>query len=281
MNDFPQRVPAQRMDEGDANADTIHNAQTPAEGGQPADVIAQINDLKAQLGQLSERNKWLEGRIQSQDDRLAAKLHKGMKDNEESYRRVARQEGWDDATLDAKIRDANKELLTSLSVKDLEEIVGGTAQAQPNAAPAQAVSPQYDAQTAYGQHAQALQQFLAQRGLSPADLGPQGITPYVMAPTGSEAEYAFYDAVNKAARQKRALAAQAALHVQRQGLADEMAEELEAYGGIGATSVQTGNGASGASARAKLEEKAIQEFRNTGRVADALAAKRKIQQRFG
>jgi predicted ribosome quality control (RQC) complex YloA/Tae2 family protein len=282
FNNRSEGVPDQANSDASQDMQGFEGSQTqqPAGGNNYDAVLAQI---QAQLSELRKENLDLKRQVQSQGDKLSARLEKKMRKNAEAVETLARIEGWDEATQRAKLQAANQEAFASLGLDELKQMT--TEPEEPRAVtdftptPAPPAQSPYDAISAYAQQVNGYIQGL---GLTPADFGPNGITEFVVTGPTPQSIQALTKRAAKILEEKENLAKQAALHQQRKMFAEEVGNELEQSGGLGGT---IGNAPVGATASRANAERMIQEelkqFRGTGQIVEALELERQLRAKYG
>ena len=273
MNDFPNSVP----DDGnlDASQDTqgFQGGQTQQDGEAEVDVIAELRQTRQEIAQLREHNTRLERQIQSQGDKVFARLSKRMQEDEAAIRRTAEIDGADEKSTLEKIRKARERVLLSMPLNELEDL--NSQQRPPQAQAGESVS-------TLQAHAAQLVQYLNSLGLSESDLGQTGVAPFAGKAPGSPEHKQFARLVAKALDAREQAAQQYALHMQRQGVADEMADELAQTGGLGGTTGNRLQGAGAARANAlRLIQQEKAKYKGTGRGGDWLSRKEQLLEQYG
>lgn len=270
MMDRSTAVPDNSNPQAPGEAQGLERGQTAPGAPQPDATIAKLNEMEAKVSNL-------ERQLQSTQDKLTAKLQKEWRKNQEGLQRAAKIEGWSEDTMREKLQAANEQTLRELSISELETLEQAPpAQDNSPVALPPAPPPAQDP----NDHAAFLRQQLAYIGLSEADLGAQGLTPFIGKEQSPELLRLWTKQTAEAIAKREKLARDLAERAAREQDAAEAAEEIEQFGNFGGA--QEGAQGSAASSNVeRLKQKAIQEFRNTGRVADALAARRKIDERYG
>ena len=277
-------------DERNTVAPDASTPQTPPSGqGVNAGTSTPNADWQAKLAQLEQRTAAAESRADAaeREAKLASKkadrvreqitnrIAKRMEEKESTLREVGEQEGWDEATLNAKIQTARIGVLTSLKSDELKVLDTDETPTEPTPKfPTQQQVPGIQGQPnpllqadSLTQHALGLKQFLASIGVSEADLGPQGIIPYVGKPEGSEEQFEFMEKALAVRKKNQELVKQIAQRQQREEFAEEVAAEVEQHGGLGGNGA-SGGGGSPANNLKHLEKQLLDKYRGTNQIAE-------------
>lgn len=271
MKDRTLDVPDEVMSDASNDTQDIETSQTSSHAGE-SDLSGQLREVTTQLRTLNEQYDTLQRQVQSQGDRLLAKLEKKIRKNTEALKTAAELEGWDESTLKEKLQTANTRLFATLGTDELEEMNHTRDETLE--------SPRMDAPDTHDAHATMLRNYLNSLGLNEKDLGNDGIVPYIGQPDGSPAQREFVKRVGKAIERKEELAKQLAQKRRREEFADEVAEEAEEYGNIGGTGERTGGQGASMNNAQRLINEEYKKYRGTGRGAEWLERRRELERKY-